>query len=174
MRLRAHDHYTSSTLVEKAEPVQVCFMLHLRDQRNMWMQDGCKVSMDSYMAADGSCFMVTWIIFKNQLLEVGLIQNHETMALRMHNRWCILFYHVWEPPCIEIHWHNIWLRAQSHTTSHYTWGSMTTLHEFGGVLVCLWTLFFWALTISWSRLLARVWSGPLGVSAALWTGSTGI
>jgi hypothetical protein len=27
-------------------------------------------------------FMVTWIIFKNHLLEVGLTQNQETMALR--------------------------------------------------------------------------------------------
>ena len=26
--------------------------------------------------------MVTWIIFKNHLLEVGLTQNWETMALR--------------------------------------------------------------------------------------------
>jgi hypothetical protein len=34
------------------------------------MQDGCKVCMDSYMASNGSCFMVTWIIFKNHLLEV--------------------------------------------------------------------------------------------------------
>jgi hypothetical protein len=45
------------------------------------MQDGCKVYMDSYMALNGSCFMVTWIIFKNHHLEVGLTQNHETMAL---------------------------------------------------------------------------------------------
>ena len=43
------------------------------------MQDGCKV----YMALNGSCFMVTWIVFKNHFLEVGLTQNHwETMALR--------------------------------------------------------------------------------------------
>ena len=40
----------------------------------MWMQDGCKVSMDSYMASSGSCFMVTWTIFKDHLLEVGLTQ----------------------------------------------------------------------------------------------------
>ena len=38
--------------------------------------------MDSYMAWNGSCFMVTWIIFKNHLLEVGLTQNWETMALQ--------------------------------------------------------------------------------------------
>ena len=29
---------------------------------------------------------------------------------------------------IEIHRNNIWLRSQSHMTSHYTWGSVTTLH----------------------------------------------
>jgi hypothetical protein len=46
------------------------------------MQDGCKVYMDSYMAPNGSRFMVTWIVFKNHLLEVGLTQNRETMALR--------------------------------------------------------------------------------------------
>ena len=49
---------------------------------SLWLQDGCKVYMDSYMASDGSCFMVTWTIFKNHLLEVGLTQNQETMALR--------------------------------------------------------------------------------------------
>jgi hypothetical protein len=47
------------------------------------MQDGCKVYMDSYMASNGSYFMVTWIIFKNHLLEVGLTQNLETMAVPM-------------------------------------------------------------------------------------------
>jgi hypothetical protein len=46
------------------------------------MQDGCKLYMDFYMASSGSYFMLTWIIFKNHLLEVGLTQNRETMALR--------------------------------------------------------------------------------------------
>ena len=57
------------SLVEKAELVQVrCFTLRLRDQRSMQVQDGCRV----YMASNGSCFMVTWIVFKNCLLEVGV------------------------------------------------------------------------------------------------------
>ena len=38
------------------------------------------------------------------------------------------------PTWIEIHWNSIWLRARWHMTSHYTWGSVTTLHDFGGVL----------------------------------------
>jgi hypothetical protein len=46
-------------------------------------QDRWKVCMDPYMAPNGLCFMVTWIIFKNHLLEVGLPQNWETMALRI-------------------------------------------------------------------------------------------
>jgi hypothetical protein len=45
------------------------------------MQDVCKVYVDSYMASKGSCFMVTWAIFNNHLVEVGLTQNRETMAL---------------------------------------------------------------------------------------------
>ena len=46
------------------------------------MEDGCKVYMDSDMASNGSCIMVTWTIFKNHLLEVGQTKNRETMALQ--------------------------------------------------------------------------------------------
>ena len=70
------------SLVGKPELVQVRFTLRLRDQWSMWMQYGCRVYMDSYMASNGSCFMVTWIILKNHFLEVGLTQNRETMALQ--------------------------------------------------------------------------------------------
>ena len=38
------------------------------------------------MASIGPCFMVTWTIFKNHLLELGLTQNRETMVLRMLDR----------------------------------------------------------------------------------------
>ena len=47
------------------------------------MQDECKAYMDSYLASNESCFMVTWTICKNHLLEIGLTQNQEIMALRM-------------------------------------------------------------------------------------------
>jgi hypothetical protein len=71
------------SLVEKAEPVQVRFTLRFRDQQSMRMQDGCKVCMDFYLASNGSCFMVIWVVFKNHLLEVGLTQiRQETVALR--------------------------------------------------------------------------------------------
>ena len=85
-------------LVEKAESVQVRFTLRSRDQRSMWMQDGCKVYMDSYMASNGSCFMVTRTIFKNHLMEVGLTQNRETMALRTLTTVDLFYYIMCEDP----------------------------------------------------------------------------
>ena len=77
-----------------------------------------------------------------------------------HNLGLFYFNHAWRPAQIEIHWIIIFLRARSHMTSQYTWGSVTTLHDFWGVLGQPLDTFFWAPTISWSRLLARVWSGP--------------
>jgi hypothetical protein len=124
-----------------------------------------KVYMDCYMASNGSCFMVTWTIFKNHLLEVGLTTkpgDHDTP--NAHNRWFILFYHVWGPAWIKIHWNSIRLREWSHMTSHYTWELVTTLHDFGGVLGQPLNTLFWALTLSWSRLLACVWSRPKSVT----------
>ena len=99
-RLRAHNHYTSSTLslVEKAEPVQVHFTLRLRDQRSMRMQDGCKVYMDSYMASNWSCFMAAWSVFKNYLLEVDLTQIQETVALRTLTTVDLFYFVVCENP----------------------------------------------------------------------------
>ena len=142
--------------------VQVRFTLRSRDQQSIWMQDGCEVHMDSCMASNGPCFMVTWTIFNNHLLEVGLTQNPDTMAFRMLTT-VGLFYCIMceEPAWIVIHWKSIWLRAQSHMTAYNTRESVTTLHDIGGVLGRPLDAFFWALaTISWSRLLARVWSGP--------------
>ena len=63
----------------------------------------------------GSCFMVTWIIFEDHLLEVGLTRtNWETMALRMLTTvGFFYFFHVWGPTLMNIHWNSIWLRAWS-------------------------------------------------------------
>jgi hypothetical protein len=55
-------------------------------------------------------------------------------TLNIHNCWFILFYHVWIPAWIEINWNNIWLRVRSHMASHYTWRSVTTVHDLKGVL----------------------------------------
>jgi len=108
------------SLVEKAELVQ--FAPHYAWGTNgvcIWMHDGCEVYMDSYMASNGSCVMVTWTISRKPPLggrpstKPG---DHDT--LNTHHRWFILFYHGWEPAWIKTHWNSIWLRARSHMTSH--------------------------------------------------------
>jgi hypothetical protein len=84
------------------------------------------------------------------------------------NHWFILVYHVWEPAWIKVHWNSIWLRARSHMTSNYTWGSVNILHNFGGASGRPSGTFFWALTIEWSRFLAHVWSGPNAANLQSW------
>jgi hypothetical protein len=60
-----------------------------------------KVYMDFYMASNGSCFMVTWFIFRNYLLEVDLTQNHqETMALQVLTTVDLLFFFIM---CEDLH-----------------------------------------------------------------------
>ena len=148
MRLRVRDHYTSSTLIGRKGGVDPS-LLHttfLRDQERKWMQDGCKVRMDSYMASNGSCSMVTWIIFRNHLLEGRPnTKPGDYGTPNAHNHWFILFYHGMRTRAwIKIHWNSIWLRTWSHMTSHDTWGSVTTLHDFGGVLGRPLDTLFWA------------------------------
>jgi hypothetical protein len=87
-----------------------------------------------------------------------ILGDHDTT--NAYNRWLILSYHVWGHAWINIHWNGIWLRAQSHMASRYAWGFVTTLHDFGGVLGQPLDTFFWAFTISWSRLLVHVWTDP--------------
>ena len=152
------------SLVEKVGPVQVHFTLGLEGGTNGVCEckmDG-KVYVDSYVASVGSCFMVTWTGFQNHLVEVDLTQNRsgDHGTPNAHNYWFILFYHTQGSTWIEIHQNSIWLRFLSHTTSHYTWGSVTALHGFGGVIGQSLDTFFWVLTMSWSWLLAHVWSGP--------------
>jgi len=64
-RLRARDRITANALIGGkggAGPSSLHTTICLRDQRGMWMHDGCNVYMDSYMASNESCFMVTWTI----------------------------------------------------------------------------------------------------------------
>ena len=80
--------------------------------------------------------------------KLGLTQNWKTMTL-----WNLItidlsyFIMCEDPAWIKIHWNSIWFRASSHTTSHYTWGPMTTLHDFGSMWDGLLDTFFWSLTI---------------------------
>ena len=125
-RLGARDHYISSTLIGGKGGVGSS-SLHTTlggpTEYCIWMQDGCEVYMDSYVASNGSCFIITWIGYKNHLLEVGLTQNRETiMALQtpttVDSFYAMLSYHVWGPALMEIHWNNIWLGGL--VTYYYT------------------------------------------------------
>ena len=62
------------------------------------MQDGCKVHMGSYMASNGLCFVVTWTIQKNHLLEVGLTQNRETVTLQTLTTIGVFYFIMCEDP----------------------------------------------------------------------------
>jgi len=125
------------SLVENAEPVQVCFTLRLRDQRSMCMQDGCQVYMDSYMTSNGSCFMITWTVFKNHLLEARLTQNQVTMALRTLTTIDLVYFIMCEDPCgfietfieITFGWgpSHIWV----HTTLEVPWPHRWCWRRFG-------------------------------------------
>ena len=127
--------FQALSLVEKAEePIHVCFTLRLRDQMSKWMPYGCKVYVASYMASNGSCFMITWISLKKYLLDLGLTpKTRRPWHYECSQPLIYYSYHVQGHAWIEIHWNSIWLRARSHVTSQYTWGSVTTLHDFGGV-----------------------------------------
>ena len=57
-----------------------------------------KSYMDSYKALNGSCLMVTWIIFINHLLEVGLTQNQEIMTLRTLTTVDLFYFTMSEDP----------------------------------------------------------------------------
>ena len=53
---------------------------HMRDQHIKQMEDGCKVYKESYVASNGSCFKVAWIIFKNHLVEVSLTRAFQNLT----------------------------------------------------------------------------------------------
>ena len=124
MRLRAPDHITSSTLIGGKGGASIPSSL---PSQYTWgtngvceCQDGCKVYMDLYKALNGSCFMVTWGYFQKPFL--GGRPNtkpRDQCTPNAHNRWFVLFYHVWGHAWIEIHWNSIRLRARHrwlHTT----------------------------------------------------------
>jgi hypothetical protein len=106
MRPRARDHYTPSTLIGGKGGVGPSSLhttlekpteyMNARFEEPMkYMNARLTIYMDSYMALNGSCFVVIWIIFKNHLLEVDLTQNRETTGtLNAHNRWLIPVYRV--------------------------------------------------------------------------------
>ena len=116
-----------------------------------WVNNGvseCKMNVKSTY---GFLHGIEWIMFHGHLdyfqnppLGGRLHTKYDTP--NAHNRWFILFYHGWGPTWIESQWNSMWLRVRSNMTSHYTRGSVTTLHNFGSVLGWPLNTFFWALT----------------------------
>jgi hypothetical protein len=122
-----------------------------------------KLYMDSCMTSNGSCFMITWTIFPKP--HVGGRPNTKPWdhgTPNAHNRYFILYSscvrtrmdrNSWKKHLVEnpvTYGFTLHLRVRDHTTWFWRY-----VGDDG-----LWTLLFWAPTISWSRLLACVWSGP--------------
>ena len=82
-RLRTYDHYTLITPIGGKGGAGPSSLHTMLEGPTKYVNDGCNVYMVSYMASNGSYFMVTWTIFQNHLLEIGLMQYQETMALWM-------------------------------------------------------------------------------------------
>ena len=126
-RLRACDRYTSRTLTggKGRYQLQVRFTLRLRDQRSTWMQDGCNICMDTYMASNGSCVHGHLDYFQKPPLggrPNTIPRNYGTP--NAHNCSFIIFYHVWGPTWIKFPWTtfnwgpgHMWL----HTTLEDPW-----------------------------------------------------
>ena len=161
-RLRARDRPTSSTLVGGkggAAPISLHTALEgpMECVTARWM-----------WSLQGFIHGIKWIMFHGhsdwfQIPPLGSKFNTKVGdpgTPNTHNCWFILFYHVWRPTWIKFYGTSIWLRVRSHMISHSTWRSVTILHDSGGILGWPSDTFFWALPIPWSRLLARVWSGP--------------
>ena len=149
-RLRTNDHYTLSTVIGGkggAAPSSL--------NTTPWginIVSECKMDVKS-----------TWIdtwhqmddghlnYFQNPSLGGRLNTSSKTCAL-----WTLIIVnlvHCMKGKSLKYHLVEAW----SHMTSHYTWESLTTLCDFGSALRQPLYIFFWALTISWSRLLACMW-----------------
>ena len=135
-RLRVHDHYTSSTLIVGKGGAGPCSLYTMLEGATKYVNARWMLSLHGFLHG------IERIMFHGhmdycQKPPLGGRPNtkpHDHGTLNSYNRRFILLYHVWRPTKIKIHWNSIWLRVRAHMASHYTWASITTLHEFGGVL----------------------------------------
>ena len=86
-RLIARDHFTSSNLIGGKGGAMPSSLPTVLEGPTEYIRECNKMDVNStwtysYMALNWPCFIVTWTIFKNHLLEVGLTQHQETIALR--------------------------------------------------------------------------------------------
>jgi hypothetical protein len=99
MRLRARVKYTSSTLISGKGAAGPSSLHTTLEGPNIL--DECKMDVEStwilsYMASNGPCFMITWIIFiyKPSLGDRPNTKLGDHGTLHAHNHWFILFNHV--------------------------------------------------------------------------------
>ena len=147
-RLRARDHYTSRTLIGGKAGAGPSSLLHT-------MVEGPTEYVNArwMYSLHGFLHGIEWIMFHGHLdySQKPLLGGKPNTKLGDHgilntcNCWFILFYHARGPAWIDIRWNSIWLRARWHMISHYTRGSVTTLHDFGGVLGRALDTIFWVL-----------------------------
>ena len=170
-RARDWEHVTNAlptlSLVEKAKPVQVhCFTLRLREQWSECVNARCMESLHGFLCGI-EWMKFAWSLDRFQKTSLGGRSNtklgdHGSPNVPNHYLF-LLVYHGGGPAWTKIHRNSICLRAQSRMNLDGTWGSVTSLHDFGGVLIGPWTLLFGLTqfqTISWSWLLVCVWNGP--------------
>ena len=129
-----HGHFTHRTespwqtislqalsLVEKADRSK--FASHHTWGANevyKWMQDGIKVFLHGFLHGIESIMFHGHLDYFQTPFLGGRsnTKSEDYGTLNAHNHWFILFYHVWRPARIEIHWNSSWLRAPSHIASH--------------------------------------------------------
>ena len=160
---KPRDHGTSSTLIGGKGGDGPSSLLHTT-------LEGTNGVCECKMMDVKSAWIPTWhpmdhvslslgLFSIDHLLEVGLTRNHETTALWTLTTVGLFYFIMCDDPHelkfigIAFGWGpgHIWL----HTSLESPW-----LHNFGGVLGQPLDTFFWALSILWSQLLARVWSDP--------------
>jgi hypothetical protein len=84
MRLRACDHYTSSTFIGENGGVGPSSLHTLLEGPTEYVDARWMFSLRGYLRGiEWIIIMVTWTILKNYLLEVGLTKNREIMAFSM-------------------------------------------------------------------------------------------
>ena len=177
-RLRACDHYTSSTLVG-GEGGAGPSLLHttLRGQRSIWMARWMW-SLHRFL------HIIEWIMFHGHLdySQKSLFGDRYSTKLgdhgtpNAHNCWYILFYHVWGPAWIKkiieiaVGWGPgyIWLHTTLNVHDHTTWFWKCLGTAFGHFLLGSYNFMGTALgsCVKWplnDRLAGGLWPKPYDV-----------
>ena len=168
MRLRARDrplHFKHSHWWKRQNWSKFA-SLRLRGQWSMWMQDGCKVFLHGIMhGIEGIMFHGHLDYFQKPppggrpYTKPG---DHGTPDV--HNHRFVSFYFIMCEGACE--WKFTEITFCRGPRSHILHTALEGQRPHLMILEVSWnglgTLSFWALTILWSRHLARMWSDPLG------------